>query len=155
MSMKEFEDIINNIDNYVVDGAESYTVNGKTYSGYGKYIFWWEKTFWKSPERAQNGAMGNLDTYATFKTAHAEITYSPMPIDTYREFMEQYLNGNEYTVTLYDTIFKKKITRKMYYGTPSKPNYIYRNSEKGVVELVGVDNFTVEIIGTNNDADEE
>lgn len=68
--------------------------------------------------------------------------------------MNQYLNGNEYTVTLFDSIFNQRITRKMYYATPSEPKFIYRNSENGVVELVGVDNYTIELIGTNNDEEE-
>lgn len=152
--MTDIEDLINNKDNYIADGMEEFTINGTVYKGYSEYTFVWEKSYVKSPERSGDGSMGNLDTYATFITPHMTAKYSLMSIDDYRSIMKQFLDNNEVTVTCYDPIYNKKTTNKMYFATPSAPNFYYIPSTDGndnkTVDLLGVQNYTVELIGTNN-----
>lgn len=150
--LNKIEQTINESSNYVANGIDKYVVDGITYSGYGdNYMFTWKKTYPKSPERASNGNMGNLDTFATFKTPILRVTYPLMTITDYRNMMIQYLDKNEYTVTCYDNIHNKMTTNIMYYGDPADPEYWYRTTDDGKVEVLGVKNFTVELIGTNND----
>lgn len=149
--MNEFEDILNNSSNYVATEMAEFTIDGITYRGYSEYTFVWEKTYVKQVERSQSGSMGNLDTYPTFKTPHMTATYKIMPITDYRSIMKQFLAKNEFDVTCYDAVNDMKITRKMYFATPSAPKFITRTPKKGNVELLGVQDYTVELIGTNND----
>lgn len=148
--MTELENIINNSKDYVAVDIDKYIVDGIAYTGYGDYTFTWEKTFVKQPERSSNGSMGNLDTYSTFKTPRMKVTYSFMPISSFRSMMKQYLDKNEFTVTCYDTIYEKPTTNKMYFATMSEPKYYYRVEDNKQVELLGVENYTVELVGTNN-----
>lgn len=149
--MADLKDIINNGNDYISNGIGSYTVDGYTFTGYGdKYMFTWEKTYPKSLERASDGSIGNMDTYATFRTPRLKVTYPIMAITDFREMMKQYLDKNEYSVTCYDNIYDKITTNQMYYATPAEPEYYYRTAEDGKVECLGVINYTVELIGTNN-----
>lgn len=157
MDMTKFEEILNNSTEYIADGIGSFIIDGVTYNGYGDYTFFWENTLVKQPNRAQDGSMGNLDTVASFVTAHMKATYSIMPITEYRKLMEQYLNKtNEgflprkhFSVTCYDPIYDEHITRDMYLATPETPKYVYRVEEDKKVSVIGVENYTVELIGTN------
>lgn len=148
--MTDLENIINNASNYVADGIGSYTIDGITYQNYGNYTFFWEKTYIKSLERSSNGSMGNLETYSTFITPHLIVNYSTMAISDYRSIMKQYLSKNQFTVRCYDPINDKMTTNTMYFATPQTPEYYYRTEGDNKVEVVGVRNYTVELIGTNN-----
>lgn len=149
--MNDLENIINNSSNYTADGIGSYKVDNVTYKDYGNYTFFWEKTYVKSPERSGNGSLGNLDTYATFITPHLTVTYDIMTITDYRSIIKQYLSKNQFTVTCYDPINNEMTTNTMYFATPSAPTYYYRTENDKNVEILGVRNYTVELIGTNND----
>lgn len=152
--MAEFDDIIdvlNNGDDYLAEEMAEYTIDDITYSGYSEYSFIWEKTYVKQIERSKDGSMGNLDTYATFIIPRMTVTYSLMTINDYRSIMKQFLEKNEFDVTCYDPIHNEKITRKMYFATPSAPKFWTQALGDGKVELLGVQNYTVELIGTNND----
>lgn len=149
--MTDLEDIINNSDNYVANGMGQYSIDDETYTGYKDYTFIWEKTYVQSPKRTNDGSMGNLnDIYATFVTPHMTVNYSIMTINDYRRIMKQYLEKNEFVVTCYDPINDKQTTNKMYFATPSTPTFYYLANDNGEVELLGVQNYTVELIGTNN-----
>lgn len=150
--LTEFENLINNKSNYVAQGIDSYTIDDITYKcSYRNYIFWWEKTYKKSPERADDGSMGDLNNnYATFITPHLIVEYDQMTIDDYRSIMKQFLSKNEFTVTCYDPINNEMTTNKMYFATPSTPKYYYRTEDNKNVEILGVHDYTVELIGTNN-----
>lgn len=149
--MTDFEELLNNREAYIAEGIGSFTVDDVVYKDYSDYVFVWEKTYVKQPERSQNGSMGNLDTYATFITPRMKVVFKPMPIDVYRTFIKQYLEKNEFTVTCYDTVNDEMITKKMYFATPAEPTYIYRYDDEKKVAIVAVDNYTVELIGTNNE----
>lgn len=126
---------------------------------YGVYSFYWEKTYVKSPERAMDGSMHNLDSYSTFITGHFKINFSLMSIDDYRKVMKLIYKKNEFSVKCYDVVFDRQVQLKMYFATQEMPklwnivNKIQKSPEEWEdwVDLVGVEGCTVEMIGTNTD----
>ncbi len=148
------EETIANRSSYIADGMEQFTVDGVVYSGYAKYTFMWERSYVKSPVRSGDGSIGNLETYSTFNTAHLIVDYSVMSIGDYRNMMKQYLEKNEFIVNCYDPIYNQMIEREMYFATPEKPEYYCLANSDGKVELLGVQNYTVELIGTNAESEE-
>ena len=143
-----------------VDIAEV-KIDGNIFRNYGAYSFIWEKTFVKSPERSANGSIGNLNSYATFLTPHLILDFSVMSIDDYRQIMLLHYGANEFTVECYDPIYNRKIKAKMYFGTEEMAK-LYTISQNRLlpdgqweewVDLVGVTEYKVELIGTNNDLD--
>lgn len=143
-----------------VDIAEV-KIDGNRFRNYGTYSFIWEKTFVKAPERSASGALGNLNSYATFLTPHLILDFSVMSIDDYRRIMLLHYGANEFTVECYDPIYNRKIITKMYFGTEEMAK-LYTIAQNRLlpdgqweewVDLVGVTEYKVELIGTNNDLD--
>ena len=143
-----------------VDIAEV-KIDGNRFRNYGAYSFIWEKTFVKSPERSADGSLGNLNSHATFLTPHLILDFSVMSIDDYRKIMLLHYGANEFTVECYDPIYNRKIKAKMYFGTEEMAklytiaqNRLLPNGQwEEWVDLVGVTEYKVELIGTNNDLD--
>lgn len=151
----DLEEILNNKQSYITPQMAEFSIDDVTYRQYGTYTFYWQKTYVESPERSNDGSMGNLNQdNATFNTPHLKVTYDIMTIDAYRALMNQHLNKNEFIVTCYDTINDVVSKHKMYLATEQEPNYYVQNwtdSEgKEQTSLVGVKNYTIELIGTNN-----
>ena len=136
-------------------------IDGNRFRNYGAYSFIWEKTFVKSPGRSAGGSLGNLNSYATFLTPHLILDFSIMSIDDYRKIMLLHYGANEYTVECYDPIYNRKIKVKMYFGTEEMAklytiaqNRLLPNGQwEEWIDLVGVTEYKVELIGTNNDLD--
>lgn len=134
-------------------GIETVIIDGNPFTDYGAFSFLWEKSYVKSPERSGDGTIGNLNSYATFLTPHLKIDFSMMSIDSYRVLMRDLLyKKNEFLVTCYDIVNDTMTTNKMYFSTEEMPKLwtIARalNGEEWV-ELLGVQDYTVEMIGTN------
>lgn len=134
-------------------GIETVIIDGNPFTDYGAFSFLWEKSYVKSPERSGDGTIGNLNSYATFITPHLKIDFSMMSIDSYRVLMRDLLyKKNEFLVTCYDIVNDTMTTNKMYFSTEEMPKLwtIARalNGEEWV-ELLGVQDYTVEMIGTN------
>lgn len=136
-------------------------IDGNTFSNYGQYQFIWEKTYVKSPSRSASGNIGNLNSYATFLTPHLIINFSLMSIDDYRAIMRLHYEKNEFIVECYDIIYNKPIKIKMYFGTEQMVK-LYTINQKRLgsnndwedwIEVVGVQDYSVELIGTNNEID--
>ena len=149
------------IKEYKAVGLEYVKIDGNTFSNYGQYQFIWEKTFIKSPERSAGGNIGNLNSYATFLTPHLIMDFSVMSIEDYRAIMKMHYERNEFTVECYDPIYNRKIKVKMYFATEEMAK-LYTISQNRLrdsglweewVDLVGVREYKVELIGTNNDLD--
>lgn len=146
---------------YDVYGAEKeihkVIIDGNVFSGYKAFTFIWEKTFVKEPTRSSNGTIGNLNSYATFITPHLKINFAMISIDDYRRLYRLILQKNEFTVTCYDIISDSKITKKMYFAPDQLPTLytVARKLASGekFIELTGVKDYTVELIGTNNELD--
>jgi uncharacterized repeat protein (TIGR02543 family) len=136
-------------------------IDGRTFTNYGAYQFIWEKTFVKSPERSQSGSLGNLNSYTTFLTPHLILDFSVMSIDDYRAIMQMHYERNEFTVECYDPIYNTQIRVKMYFATEemaklytiNKIRLNDQNEWEDWIELVGVQEYKVELIGTNNELD--
>lgn len=146
---------------YDVYGSEreihKVVIDGNVFSGYKAFTFIWEKTFVKEPTRSSNGTIGNLNSYATFITPHLKINFAMISIDDYRRLYRLILQKNEFTVTCYDVISDSKITKKMYFAPDQFPTLytVARKLASGekFIELTGVKDYTVELIGTNNELD--
>lgn len=150
-------DTISRKKEYIAKGIGQVIVNGTVLTGYDVYTFIWEKSYVKSPERSGNGSIGNLNSYTTFITPHLKLEYDVMPIDMYRKLMNIIDSTNEVTVTFYDVQKDEITTQKMYFATEEMPS-LYTQVITNVdgtneVAVLGVKNYTVELIGTNNNVE--
>lgn len=149
------------IKQYEAVGIETVKIDGNAFRNYGQYQFIWEKTFVKSPARSGSGSLGNLNSYATFLTPHLIMDFSIMSIDDYRAIMKLHYERNEFTVECYDPIYNRKIKVKMYFATEEMAKLYTLNKIRLAendeweewIALVGVHEYKVELIGTNNDLD--
>ena len=141
---------------YKAQNIEKVTIDGIDFTDYGAFSFLWEKSYVKSPERSGDGSIGNLNSYATFLTPHLKIDFALMSIDSYRTLMNLIYEKNEFTVTCYDVVNNQMTTNRMYFSTEEMPKLwtIARaiNGEEWV-ELLGVQEYSVEMIGTNTSID--
>ena len=135
-------------------------IDGETFTNYGSFQFIWEKTYAVSPERGIGGVIDDLNNHITFIVPHLIMDFSIMSIDDYRCIMRKDLERNEFVVECYDPIYNKKIKVKMYFATQqmAKLNTIARRRFNGEewedwIDLVGVNEYSVELIGTNADLD--
>lgn len=150
--MNDIENTINDSESNIATGCESFVAGDITYSQYSTYTPRWSKSYVKSPERSSDGNMGNLnELYATFVVPRLTVTYDIMPIELYRATVKQDNTTNEFDVTYYDIVYQRNITAKMYYTTLADPDYITRvvtNDGENQVQIVGVKNFTIDLVGT-------
>jgi hypothetical protein len=139
---------------YTAASIDEVIIDGNKFTGYGVFSFMWEKSYVTSPTRSGDGSIGNLNSYTTFLTPHLKIDFSMMSIDQYRKIMQLLYSKNEFLVTCYDVVYNRKTTNKMYFITEEMPKLwtIARalNGEQWV-ELLGVQDYTVELVGTNAD----
>lgn len=138
-----------NIDKVIIDGI--------TFSGYGVFSFIWEKSYVKEPTRSGDGTIGNLNSYATFLTPHLKINFSMMSIDDYRTIMTLIEEKNEFLVSCYDVVHNTISTNYMYFTTEEMPKlFALARALDGeeYVELLGVEDYTVEMVGTNKPKEE-
>ncbi len=133
-------------------------INGNTFTNYGAYSFIWEKTYIKSPDRAGDGSIRDLNAHATFLTGHFTIDFSIISIDDYRALMQLHYAQNEFIVECYDPIYNQKIALNMYFATEemAKLHIINRkiwnkNAWEDWLILAGVRDYQLEMISTNSD----
>ena len=128
------------------------TIDNNTFTDYSAFTFLMEKSYVKSPVRSGSGSIENLDSYATFLTPHLKIDFSIISIDSYRILMKLLRSKNEFAVTCYDVVNDKDVTHNMYFSTEQLPKlWCIAKALNGDewVELLGVQDFTIELIGTN------
>lgn len=135
-------------------------IDGDTYTNYGDFQFIWEKAYVREPKRSCRGNLGNLNSHATFITGHLVMNFSIMSIDDYRSIMRKDLEKNEFVVDTYDIIYNERVKIKMYFTTQqiAKLFTIAQHRFNGSdwedwIEIVGVHDYTVDLVGTNNDLD--
>lgn len=133
---------------YATRTLDRITIDGTEIQGYFEYSFFEEKTYVKSPERSADGTIGNLNSYASFLTPRLVIKYNYMHISDYRKLMLLLYSKNEFVVQCYDIVRDKRVTHKMYFATPEMPSIHQR-----YMEVLGVKDYTIELIGTNVDLD--
>ena len=143
--------------NSVARHIDKVTINGNVFTDYSAFSFLWEKSYVKSPTRSGDGTIGNLNSYATFLTPHLKIDFGLMSIDSYRKIMELIYSGNEFLVTCYDVVNNKDTTNKMYFTTEEMPKLWTivdaLNGDENALMLLGVQDYTVEMVGTNADVE--
>lgn len=147
-------------DNYRAVDIDKVVIGGNTFTNYGDFQFMWEKSYVKSPVRSANGTIDNLNSYATFVTPHLIMNFAVMSIDDFRKIVRMDLERNEFVVECYDPIYNKPMTAKMYFSTLEMAKLIkisrmrFNGDEwEDFVELVGVNEYSVELVGTNADLD--
>ena len=143
---------------YKAQGIEKVIIDGNEFTDYSAFSFLWEKSYVKSPVRSGDGSIGNLNSYATFLTPHLKIDFSLMSIDSYRVLMQLLYSKNEFTVTCYDVVFNELTTNKMYFSTEEMPKLFTiveaLNGNENAIDLLAVQDYTVEMIGTNNEVEQ-
>ena len=86
-------------DNYNRTRLDLVEIDGEKFSSYSTFTYYEAKTYVKSPTRSQTGAMGNLNSYATFVTPRLKISFNYMDNNVYRRHIQLINSKNEFTVT--------------------------------------------------------
>lgn len=155
------------LKNSLVDRRERYgttaishiVIDGNKFGGYKTFSSFWEKTYVKQPERSASGVIDNLNSYATFVTFHLKVDFAMMSIDDYRRLYNLMLDRNEFTVTAYNVLDNSTPhTCKMYFAPDQMPKlYAVARKLQGqgdkYIEVLGVQDYTIELIGTNASMD--
>lgn len=124
----------------IFDGKKTIEV-----TGYAEYSYLDEKSYKTQPVRSQNGAIEEIEEYATFFTPRLIVKYNMMGIDDYRSFMKMIKGRNAFAVQCYDPVEDKIVTNEMYVATPSMP-IIYQQ----YLAALGIQEYAIEMIGTNS-----
>ena len=114
-------------------------------TGYAEYSYLDEKSYKEQPVRSQNGAINEIEEYATFLTPRLIVKYNMMGIDDYRSFMKMIKGRNGFAIQCYDPVEDKIVTNEMYVATPSMP-IIYQQ----YLAALGIKEYNIEMIGTNS-----
>ena len=145
---------------YIPVDISKVKIDGDEFTNYGGIQFAWEKSYFTEPKRSSGGRIGNLNSYSTLVVPHLIFNFSIMSIDDYRAIVKKDLEKNEFVVECYDPIYNKITKNKMYFAPlqMAKLYTIHKNRFNGnaweeFIELAGVHEYTVEMIGTNNDLD--
>lgn len=133
-------------------GIEKVVIDNNEFTDYKAFSFLWELSYITPPERSSDGTIENLNSYSTFITPHLKIDFSMLSIDSYRKIMKMLYEKREFIVKCYDIVYDTITENKMYFTTEEMPKLwaIARalNGEQWV-ELLGVQDYTVEMVGTN------
>lgn len=150
------KDLSQRREDYGTTEIQYIIIDQNKFGGYKTFSSYWEKTYVKQPERSASGVISNLDSYPSFVTFHLMINFAMMSIDDYRRLYELMLSKNEFIVTAYDATTGSTHTCKMYFAPDQMPKlYAVARRLQGekFVEVLGVQDYTIELIGTNNDED--
>ena len=114
-------------------------------TGYAEYSYLDEKSYKAQPVRSQDGAIEEIEEYATFLTPRLIVKYNMMGIDDYRSFMKMIKGRNGFAIQCYDPVEDKIVTNERYVATPSMP-IIYQQ----YLAALGIKEYNIEMIGTNS-----
>ena len=123
----------------IFDGKEELEV-----TGYAEYSYLEEKSYKTQPVRTQNGAIEEIEEYATFLTPRLIIKYNMMGIEDYRSLMKMFKRRNGYIVKCYDVVEDQIAKKEMYVAPPSMPKIYHQ-----YLVAMGIQEHTIELIGTN------
>lgn len=119
-------------------------LNEITLTGYAEYSYLEEKSYTTQPVRQIDGAIHDIEEYATFLTPRLIIKYNMMNIDDYRALMKMLKGRNSFVIKCYDVVEDKIVRKEMYVATPSMP-IIYQQ----YLIALGIREYAIELIGTN------
>ena len=145
-------------ERYGTTAISHIVIDGNKFGGYKTFSSFWEKTYVKQPERSASGVIDNLNSYATFVTFHLKVAFAMMSIDDYRRLYDLMLDRNEFKVTAYNVRTNQPYTCKMYFAPDQMPKlYAVARKLQGqgdkYIEVLGVQDYTIELIGTNASMD--
>jgi hypothetical protein len=123
----------------IFDGTEEILI-----TGYAEYSYLEEKSYKTQPVRTQDGAIQEIEQYATFLTPRLIIKYNMMGIDDYRSLMKMLKRRNGFIIKCYDVEEDKIVRNEMYVATPSMP-IIFQQ----YLTALGIQEYAIEMIGTN------
>ena len=135
-------------EKYKTTALDRIEIDGCEIHGYFEYSFMEEKSYAEQPFRSQDGSIEDLDNYTTFLTPRLIIKYNMMNIDDYRNLMTLLKSKNAFNVTCYDIVADRRVTHEMYFANPKMP-VIYQQ----YLSALGVQDYTIELIGTNRKPD--
>ena len=131
-------------EKYKTTSIDIIEIDGCEIHGYFEYSFMEEKSYVEQPVRSIDGSIENLDDYTTFLTPRLIVKYNMMNIEDYRTLMTFLKSKNTFNVTCYDVVADRRVTHEMYFANPQMP-VIYQR----YLAALGVQDYTVELIGTN------
>jgi hypothetical protein len=146
-------------ERYGTTAISHIVIDGNKFGGYKTFSSFWEKTYPIQPKRSQGGVIDNLNSYSTFVTFHLKVDFAMMSIDDYRRLYNLMLDRNEFIVTAYNVLDNSKPhTCKMYFVPDQMPKlYAVARKLQGqgekYIEVLGVQDYTIELIGTNASMD--
>ena len=140
------------------DIADDFTDNDK-FSNYGTYSFAWLKTLKESPSRMDNGGLPQLRNIPAFITGNLKIDFDLISIDDYRRHMKLIYEVKEhcYKVKSYDIAYDRMGIVEMYFQPEEMPkifaisNQLQQGDNENVIDLIGVQNHVIQLVGTGND----
>lgn len=133
-------------------------IDGVVIRGYSAFSFVRKLTYIDSPVRSLDGTIGNLDSYPVFTTPQLQIDFSLLSIDSYRDIMNLIYTRREHLVECYDVVRDTRVVERMYFEPEEMPKLYtitrqLQGSVDNVIELIGIQDYTVTMIGTNNPTD--
>lgn len=134
-------------ENYKNTQLDRIELDGELITGYFNYSFLEEKSYVEEPTRSQDGSISNIDDIPFILTPRVIINYNMMQIEDYRKVQKLHKTKNAFYVSLYDLVENKRVSHQMYFATPSMPS-IYQK----YLSVLGVKEYQIELIGTNNSA---
>jgi hypothetical protein len=123
----------------IFDGTDELEI-----TGYAEYSYLDEKSYKTQPVRTEDGAIQEIEEYATFLTPRLVIKYNMMNIEDYRAIMKMFKKQNGFIVKCYDVVEDKIVRNEMYVAPPSMP-IIYQQ----YLIALGIQEYAIEMIGTN------
>ena len=107
------------------------------------------KTYVKSPTRANDGSIQNINDYDTFVVPRCKLNFKYFSIEDYQRLTNVILSSNEFPVTYFDKFTGTMVTHYMYIE-PEEMTKIYNIGTR----LIGVLDYEVSFIGTLNHLEE-
>ena len=130
-------------------------IDGVSIKGYNAFSFVRKLSYIDSPVRSLDGTIGNLDSYPVFSTPQLQIDFSLLFIDSYRDIMNLIYTRREHLVECYDIVRDTRVVERMYFEPEELPKLFtitrkVQGHSDNVIELLGVQDYTVIMVGTNN-----
>lgn len=135
-------------ENYNATRLDLVEIDGIEITSYSTFSYYEAKTYVTSPTRSSTGAMGMLNSMATFVTPRLRISFNYMKQETYNILMQLINSKNEFTVTCLDPVTNTRKTNKMYFSPTDYPEIYQQN-----LKILGILNYEIELVGTNNEVE--
>lgn len=140
------------------DYTDDFTDEDK-FSNYGIYSFAWHRSDSEKMERTLNGTVSQIWDMPYFITGELSVDFGLMSIDDYRRIMKLIYGRNCFKVKTYDIIYDRMIIIEMYFAPDEMPKLFTMverlhgigASSEDCIELIGVQDHKIQMVGTGND----